>query len=126
MTFNVRPIRIQRKRTKGWRMPPNTVYVGRPTKWGNPFKVGGRFMIGDPNPKSAGVFRMIWCEAHIPDSRFTLIRDSKTATEFYRRLIAKNPPQDIEQLRDKDLACWCPLDQPCHADVLLGLALKVV
>jgi hypothetical protein len=31
------PIRIQRKRTKGWRMPPNTVYVGRPTRWGNPF-----------------------------------------------------------------------------------------
>lgn len=31
------PIRIQRKRAKGWRMPPNTVYVGRPTKWGNPF-----------------------------------------------------------------------------------------
>ena len=34
------PIRIQRKRTKGWRMPPNTVYVGRPTIWGNPFPVG--------------------------------------------------------------------------------------
>ena len=33
------PIRIQRKRTKGWRMPPNTVYVGRPTIWGNPFHV---------------------------------------------------------------------------------------
>ena len=34
----MKPIRIQRKRTKGWKMPPNTVYVGRPTKWGNPFK----------------------------------------------------------------------------------------
>lgn len=33
------PKRIQRKRTKGWRMPPNTVYVGRPTRWGNPFTV---------------------------------------------------------------------------------------
>ena len=28
---------IKRQRTKGWRMPPNTVYVGRPTKWANPF-----------------------------------------------------------------------------------------
>ena len=28
-----RPVRIQRKRTKGWKMPPNTVYVGRPTEW---------------------------------------------------------------------------------------------
>jgi hypothetical protein len=33
----MRPHRIQRKRTKGWCMPPNTIYVGRPTKWGNPF-----------------------------------------------------------------------------------------
>ena len=33
------PIRIQRRRTRGWKMPPNTVYVGRPTRWGNPFHV---------------------------------------------------------------------------------------
>ena len=40
--IQVTPIRIQRKRTKGWRMPPNTVYVGRPSKWGNPFNSGNR------------------------------------------------------------------------------------
>ena len=33
------PRRIQRKRTKGWRMPEGAVYVGRPTKWGNPYPV---------------------------------------------------------------------------------------
>jgi hypothetical protein len=38
------PQRIQRKRTKGWKMPPGAVYVGRPTKWGNENK------IGDPYP----------------------------------------------------------------------------
>src|SRR5690348_3995079 len=31
------PRRIQRKRTKGWRMPEGAVYVGRGTRWGNPF-----------------------------------------------------------------------------------------
>ena len=31
------PIRIQRQRTKGWRMPPGAIYVGRPTRWSNPF-----------------------------------------------------------------------------------------
>jgi hypothetical protein len=36
------PLRIQRKRTKGWRMPEGAVYVGRPSRWGNPFKVGDR------------------------------------------------------------------------------------
>jgi hypothetical protein len=35
----MKPKRIQRKRVKGWKMPPNTVYVGRPSKWGNPFPV---------------------------------------------------------------------------------------
>ena len=34
------PKRIQRKRTKGWRMPADAIYVGRPTKWGNPDKIG--------------------------------------------------------------------------------------
>jgi hypothetical protein len=33
------PIRIQRRRVKGWRMPENTIYVGRGTRWGNPFTI---------------------------------------------------------------------------------------
>ena len=37
MTDHLPAVRIQRKRTKGWRMPPNTVYVGRGSRWGNPF-----------------------------------------------------------------------------------------
>ena len=38
------PKRIQRKRTAGWKMPENTIYVGRPSKWGNPFEVGGSIL----------------------------------------------------------------------------------
>lgn len=34
------PTRIQRKRARGWRMPAGAVYLGRPTKGGNPFAVG--------------------------------------------------------------------------------------
>jgi Domain of unknown function (DUF4326) len=33
------PVRIQRKRTKGWKAPEGAVYVGRPSRWGNPFTV---------------------------------------------------------------------------------------
>lgn len=89
------PQRIQMKRTKGWRKPPGAVYVGRPTKWGNPHK------IGDPE-----------------------IPTAQAAVNAYRDGISKGafPIDDIEKLRGKDLACWCPLDQPCHADVLLKLA----
>ena len=82
------PKRIQRKRTKGWRMPPNTVYVGRPTKYGNTFT-------------------------------------GKKAVKEYASFLLLNPEITemwINELRGKDLACWCPLDKPCHADVLLEIA----
>ena len=87
------PKRIQRKRTKGWKMPPNTVYVGRPTKWGNPYKI----------------------------EKYGLelaLRNYRRRMEGIRQIAGL----DFEQLRGKDLACWCPLDQPCHADVLLEIA----
>ena len=67
------PQRIQRNRTRGWRMPENAVYVGRPGPWGNPYTISAM-------------------------------------------------QQRIGKLAGWDLACWCPLDQPCHGDVLLEIA----
>lgn len=89
------PKRIQRKRTKGWRMPPNTVYVGRPTKWGNPFI------------------------AENPEEHAEVVAAYQ---EWMNSLIARGYNHDFNELRGKDLACWCPPDRPCHADVLLKLA----
>ena len=86
------PIRIQRKRTKGWKMPPNTVYVGRPTKWGNPFIIGR-----DGNVE-------------------TCVEKYRLLREMHKHLT------NYSELRGKNLACWCPLDKPCHADILLKLA----
>ena len=102
------PNRIQRKRTKDWRMPPNTVYVGRPTKWGNPCKVG--------------MFRDYDAAAAVRDYRLWLER--ATQVRSFENTYGKPPSIDEIQaeMRDKDLVCWCPLDQPCHADVLLELA----
>jgi hypothetical protein len=45
--------------------------------------------------------------------------------EVYRDTIVRQLQRDpnfLVPLRGKNLACWCPLDQPCHADVLLDLA----
>ena len=81
-------IRIQRKRTKGWKMPENTIYVGRPTKWGNPFD--------KTNSGSVHPALRFACEVA--------------------------PLLDASELRGKNLACWCRLDQECHADVLLEFA----
>jgi hypothetical protein len=105
-------IRIQRKRIKGWRMPENTVYVGRGTKWGNPYKVGGTV------------------ENHF--GRTFEIKNNKQAVNAYTNMflaslggIMRREPYcdvDFSELRGKNLACWCRLDEPCHADVLLKLA----
>lgn len=94
--------RIQRKRTKGWRMPANAIYVGRPTKWGNPLQLG---------------CRLGW------DNRIFIGTTRADCVAFYRRWIQwQFTPDEIQaELGGKDLACWCPLDQPCHADVLIEL-----
>lgn len=107
------PKRIQRKRTKGWRMPPNTVYVGRGTMFGNPFnatQVAACFhMWGYPKPL---------VKLHSPPSLERCI-------DMYTAWLMTNLSWDstlLDRLRGKDLACWCPLGKLCHADVLLRLA----
>ncbi len=103
-------------------MPPNTVKVARPGLYGNPFRIGGHFMVGDPF--GGGAFRMAWCESFAPDPpKFTQIADAEMAVEFFKRLCATGHYDSrLPALRGKNLACWCALDQPCHADVLLALA----
>jgi len=105
------PIRIQRQRTKGWRMPENTVYVGRPSQWGNPW-----------SPKNHTVVTM---KHGLPvNSRRGTTAECVAA---YREDVVQGDfgytPADIKlALCGKNLACWCALDQPCHADVLLEIA----
>jgi hypothetical protein len=94
------PQRVQRKRTAGWRMPPNTVSVCRPGRYGNPFHAGGRFAMVDQEYVDA--FR---------DMAEYLYRNDRAWRE---RMIA--------DLRGRNLACFCKHGTPCHADVLLELA----
>ena len=100
------PERIQLRRTKGWRMPPNTVKVDRSTRWGNPFRVGQ-----DGNrPKCVALFRKL-----LTDPSFDLSSDHRLFVFTAERLKA--------DLGGKNLACWCPLDdEHCHAAVLLEIA----
>lgn len=103
------PKRIQRKRTKGWRMPANAVYVGRPTKWGNPFEIVDVLdaFCGDKVEARADCIRSY---------REHVVRGEEAYIALASAVDA------IRELRGKDLVCWCPLDLPCHADVLLELA----
>jgi len=113
------PKRIQRQRTKGWRMPENTVYVGRPTKWGNPFRRG--VWIEHDSPLAPYVGIEDWAGL----SRIRLSTAQQAVTAHWNWLMEYPPLMAalaLGELRGKDLACWCPLDQPCHADVLLEWA----
>lgn len=108
------PQRIQRKRVKGWRMPEGAVYVGRPTKWGNPFQVireGGFWTVVDNNGVDYREPTTGWA-----DKDYAV---SKAVSLFAMDVELGLAPYPIDEIRGKDLACFCPLDQPCHADVLL-------
>lgn len=87
------PKRIRLSRRSGWRKPEGAVVVARPSRWGNPFTIEEYGREG-----AIEKFRM-WIEGRVSEGH-----------------------HDIDRLRGKDLACWCPLDEPCHADMLLELA----
>jgi hypothetical protein len=100
--------RVQLSRRNGWRMPADTVKVDRSTPWGNPFVTGKHgtraecvrlhmlLMAGFISIGEKNYDDQIACRKHVAAHR--------------------------EELRGKHLACWCPLYEPCHADVLLEIA----
>lgn len=117
----MRPQRIQRKRTKGWRMPPGAVYVGRPTIFGNPFrpqKIDGLWVVVDDNGVT---YRPLWnTEVEANYKAFDLFR--RDVYEWGRLGHDAALAEAIRALRGKDLACWCPEGRACHANVLLDIA----
>ncbi len=120
------PIRIQRRRTKGWRMPESTVYVGRGSKWGNPYvidRLGPRaaFFVEDSFAWSGceaggkAFHRKEWAQQYAVDRFREYVTTSPFRTEeWFAELRA--------ELGGKNLACWCRAGTPCHVDTLLALA----
>lgn len=107
------PQRIQLRRTKGWRKPEGAVVVARPSKWGNPWRwENGCSKCG---PRERRRMAVQTFDAAL----------SACMADPYRRpfdIEIRNMADSLDELRGRDLACWCPLDQPCHADILLKLA----
>lgn len=88
------PERIQLRRTKGWRKPANTIVVARPSRWGNPYRVD-----------ELGEIAVEYFERDLHAGTLAIAVDDARV-----------------ELVGKNLACWCPIDHPCHADILLDLA----
>ena len=83
--------RVLNKRTDT--IPPDAVYVGMPSKWGNPFRITAN----RTREEAVEGFRALMEAAGTPEIL------------------------GVEELRGKDLVCWCA-PKACHADVLLELA----
>lgn len=109
------PRRIQLSRAKGWRMPENTVKVDRSTPWGNPC------IVGTHGTREECVR---WFEFAMAGCFVMGHKVNEDGTWLSSQLMAyrKKLNQNKHRLRGKNLACWCPLDKPCHADVLLRIA----
>jgi hypothetical protein len=106
-------------------MPENTVYVGRGSKWGNPFIIGDALSITARHPLPSTKIREHIggvIDPHMAVDLFKFFLGYRTANASDG--IFKMPwGNDIRDgLAGKNLACWCPLGQPCHADVLLEIA----
>ncbi|MEV6014691.1 DUF4326 domain-containing protein [Streptomyces sp. NPDC051997] len=126
------PRRIQRRRTKGWRAPHGAVYVGRGSRWGNPCTQIRMPALDGSEWEREGRLGKTSGQHHAfvhPDKTVTwhLVQDAtrEQAVEMFRRWLTEAPSLAAavrEQLAGRDLMCWCPPGQPCHADVLLEIA----
>jgi hypothetical protein len=118
------PERIQRKRTKGWRAPAGAKYVGRGTRWGNPWVIA--------RTNTGTGWTVNWAGTGLVPNG---LRDSvpandqrdahALAVEMYETWLHARPQlldDARSELAGRDLMCWCAPALPCHADVLLRLA----
>ncbi len=135
-----KPIRIQRTRTKGAKMPPNTVVVTRPGKWGNPFNLKSSAHCwtaiahgfkADRLGRAAASVAMFssWVKQGKPvEIDCGLVAESKkkpvrVSSSPVIKTIAPPSMDEIKaELRRKNLACWCKIGEPCHGDWLLEVA----
>lgn len=112
----MKPVRIQLSRRRGFNLQDHSkevnglpaLKVDRSTKWGNPFVVG-KF---GTRAECVDFFRLML------GGYICLTRCNPKDQVDYRKMVQRNR----KQLLGKNLACWCPLSAPCHADVLLELA----
>jgi len=124
----MKPIRVQRKRVNGWKMPDNTVSVCRPGKYGNPFK-----LVGDMIYINSGYRRKLldkWVYFCQGDERKVVLLFEGLVKGFGKD--HENPDVrywhnhfdniDLMELKGFNLACFCGPDNHCHADILLQIA----
>lgn len=117
----IKPQRIQLSRRKGFDLQAVSqklnglpaVNCARPGKWGNVYRVGKREPCGcrSPGECNHNLFIMETVAEAVAAHRFLIENQS-----------ARRRAEMINDLRGKNLACWCKPGQPCHCDTLLEIA----
>lgn len=98
---------IRHQQRRGQKLPPGVKSVARPSRWGNPYKLGNLMMFDRPGPQEP--------------RPATLAEVISEYEKLARKKLLQNP-EWLDPLRDATgIACYCPLDQPCHADVLIEI-----
>lgn len=118
------PSRIENRRTAKDIIPAGAVYVGPDSKWANPITfsdVGAQYPSLDDRQLATGIVRDFEVLARrgslsFPNWRFLGGRRGPVTWTY------PSVAEIVAELAGKDLACWCELDLPCHADVLLEIA----
>ena len=136
--------RIQRKRSKGWKMHENCKYVGRPGPWGNIFQVVEMERYHGRKETPYTVWRVVLRERskHAESILTSTCRYSyatkqlaqAAAVECYRKYHGIHPGEPpnlagqlfmesvrMELSKYDSLCCWCAEGEPCHADVLVEI-----
>ena len=117
--------RIQRKRIKGYKQPKGTKYVGRPTKFGNPFRLTDSKMIQYYDEYIGDWLMLLTPSSDHSINDIIILYEKWIRNELY--IFGYNflkPPtkEDIDELgKYKYLSCFCPLSEPCHVDVLIKI-----
>jgi len=121
--MTARPIRLRLSRSKGFDLQGlsrkfnglDAVVVARPSKWGNPFVVAPT---KEPGTQFSGA---AWGYVAVPtvEDAVAVFREMMAQDDNARGAELRGA---LHELRGKNLACWCKIGEPCHADVLLDLA----
>lgn len=122
-----RPKRIQLSRRKGCRLPASAVNVARPTRWGNPYRVvrhAQKWWVVKPYRLSVEFATKIEAAAHAVEEYALWLLGHRPSDDLVLSVASKRLwiLAHLHELEGRDLACWCSIDAPCHADVLMIMA----
>lgn len=105
-------------------MPEDTIYVGRGSKFGNPLKlVGENEIYINASHRREILSPWVWHDFGDIFDVLILYKDFLNGCQFFNKDLQYWSDYfskiDLTELKGKNLACWCPIDKPCHADILL-------